>query len=416
MTWRRIILSLLFLLILPFSALSHARERGEIVGCKQIDYWDGHGETVYLLREEATGRIIELSFEQLRQRLSPPAWQQLIAIQNIRWEDGKKSIRFSVTPLANNFKQKYAKTLRKLKNARRGSSKVPKLSITKQEIALQAGTGQFNQDGLNTVVMTGDDRYFYNMAGVAAFCSLWYKVVYAEDGVTIQRVVLAETDAFFPANYFWQSDLSWQTILIHEFGHVLGYQHSTWTNDYMSYRRQMVTLDKLNDKNSNLWAQSYERDKIYYPATAAEAQTPRLLPLDGTVVDIFYAHAPDPNVNWVNLNENHPLALTNLRSFAGKPLELSVYIGKGATGKPIIKISGSELSSYQQVEGNLLLLGQETFYKKLQTQIIKKGKGQQIEGWYFGKALEVTIVVRGYMKASDSKPTELARTVWMIFQ
>lgn len=288
-TFLLLFLSCLSVFMLPVSTPAGTSGRDEIIGCRHIDYYDGTSDTIFLLREADTGRIQECTAYDLRKRLSPAAWQSLIVHYTGRWPDGKKSIRFQLTPLSSNHKKRFSKTLRKLKNARRGTTKVPKIKVTKTVAKMQKGTNQFNQaDGVNTIVMSSDDRYFGAKSGVAAFCILRWNTTYAGDGVTIERMLLTETDAFYPSNFFWQSELQWQTILIHEFGHVLGYQHSAWTNDYMSYRRQLITQNKLNDKNSDIWDVSRERDRLYYPGDKEEQDTPRLLPFDGTVIDIGY--------------------------------------------------------------------------------------------------------------------------------
>ena len=407
-----LLISSLLVFILPVSTPADASGRDEIIGFRHVDFIDGSSETLFLIQETNTGRISLCSIDELKTKLAPTAWQLLIVYMTKRWPDNKKTLRFELTPLANNYKKKFNTTLRKMKNARRGTSKVPKFKVTASVVKLQSGTNQFNQkDGINTIVMTPDDRYFWNMAGVAAYCIVYSDNVMGVDGITIKEILLTETDVFFPLDFFWQSNLQWQTVLIHEFGHTIGYDHSAWTNDYMSYRRQLVSLEKLNDKTSNLWATSQERDRIYYPAGADDKETPRLLPLEGTVIDIHYMHAPDPQYNWIDLNRYHPVALTNLKSFPGNNIELAVYHGPTAKGKPFIKLTGNEIQEVQNGKGNLLLFGKEALYKKLKNKITKNGKPKTIDNHSFGVALEATIVVKGYLTPDDNAPVTLTRTV-----
>ena len=261
------------------AAFATAEENLTIEGIKHIDFIDGSSLTRYLVREAGSDRLVEMSLAELKSRIPAAAWQQMVVIQTYRWRDGVKNVNFELTPLAKNNKKKFRSIIQKLKNKRRGSSAVPKLRLTNKVAQLEAGTDQFWDDSKNTLVMTGDDRYFQNMPGVAAYVVYGVDYIYSADSQAKQKVI-REVDAFFPEEFFWQSTLFWQMTIVHEFGHVLGYQHSCWTNDYMSYCTQMINSTTLWEKDNCIWDLSKERDRLYYPDDETEAAEPRLLPFD----------------------------------------------------------------------------------------------------------------------------------------
>jgi len=369
----------------------------KVVGTQCRALYDGTFEMYYLVQSGPDGPVKEMSLSDL-QRIAPTAWQKLVVTQDIRWE-GVTKVKWGKSPLAAAHKAEFNKVFKKLINKKRGSPKRPKMVIGSEVVQIPFTDPRTVQDNKNIIYMTQDDRYFVGKSSTAAYMNTWFGAeggIPLKDGKFTSPRKILETDGFFRSNHFSSTpgapgvkvdaSFSSDVVTVHEFGHAFGFQHTPYTNDYMSYRRQQVSAKTLKRKNSSVWKLSTERDKLYYD-DAYQANT-RMLPTDGTVLDITYLHAPGKNDQGLNTNAYHPMVVTSLKGFSGKQLAMSVYKGVVNPVQPpanaLFTIKGDSIDYFIRMEQgypfvrkyrlSLLNLGKEKYWKKLSKLITTSGK------------------------------------------
>ena len=431
---RKLTLAMVLACVITASALGADEVR--VVGNQCRAMYDGTFVMYYLVSDSATGIVREVKESDFK-RIYPAAWQKLVVTQNIRWE-GVSQVNWAMSPDAKPFKKKYNKIFKKLINKGRGTPLLPEFKLTGKVVQITQIDPRSVEDNTNTIYMTSDDRFFSGKSGVAAYMNTWFGSggsVGLQDGRFTSAHKITEADGFFRSDHFsvmpdpargisasFNSDL----VVVHEFGHAFGFQHTPYTNDYMSYRRQHIDAKALKNKNSDMWKLNNEKDKLYYDDNYASA--PRMMPLDGTVLDLTYLHAPGTSDDSLNMNSYHPIVITTLKGFSGKQMSLSVYKGTATAASPPAKalftIQGDSIDFFIRMESgypvvgkyrlSLLNLGQEKYWKKISKLVDKKGKAKQINGVSFAKAYECTIVVSGYMNEDSTQKQTVSAVVWFV--
>lgn len=430
---RKLTLAVVLACVITASAL--AADEIRVVGNQCRAMYDGTFEMFFLVADPATGAVHEVKESDFK-RIYPAAWQKLVVTQNIRWE-GVTQVNWSMSPDAKPYKRQYNKIFKKLINKSRGTPNLPKFKLTNSVVQVTSADPRNNTDGKNVIYMTADDRFFYGKPGVAAYMNTWFggSTSQLQNGKYINPHKIVETDGFFRSDHFsstpnpargigasFNSDL----VVVHEFGHAFGFQHTPYTNDYMSYRRQHISANTLKNKNSNMWKLNNEKDKLYYDDNYAS--TPRIMPLDGTVLDLTYLHAPGTSDDSLNMNSYHPIVVTTLKGFSGKQMSLAVFEGDVTATPPpakaLFKIQGDSIDYLIQMYNgypvvrkyrlSLLNFGQEKYWKKLSLLVSNKGMAKNINGVYFAKAVQCTIRVSGYMGEDSTQKKSVSAVVWFV--
>ena len=120
------------------------------------------------------------------------------------------------------------------------------------------------------------------------------------------------------------------------------------------------------------------------------------------------------------------MAITTLRPFPGKPLELIVYEGDKADKKVLFHISGGLHDWWSEkiarpwrkfhYDLSELYLADPSAFEKLYMAVATRGKHLVIDDVSFDNALEATIEIRGYMNEDDTKKTRIIRKVWFAYR
>ena len=429
-----LLIALASLFLMQSAATPFISGEARILGYRCLAFYDGHYEDRYLV-DDGAGNVTAMTWSEMVGAVSPAAWQKLVVKQDIRWEETSR-VDWAYSPYARNFQSEFKKVFKKFVNKNRGSQNVPDMKLTSKTVNV-VGDPRTAMDSQNVIYMTQDDRFFQGKSGVAAYMNVWFgsggSIPFKNGRFTSPHKIL-EVDGFFRSTQFdappvvdgivyesFNSDL----VLTHEFGHAFGFSHTPYTNDYMSYQTQHVNAKSLKKGSSDTWKLSKERDKMYYDDNYQSAA--RMLPLDGDVVDIRYLHAPNKSDDTLDGNSNHPLTVTSLKGFPGDEIEVSVYDGvvktTPAAKKPLFKIKGSSIdwtfdvsgtTVYRKYRLSILYVGLEKYWKKLNKAINQKGKKSKINGVTFNRAMQGTIVVKGYQNEGEAKKKTTSRTVWFV--
>lgn len=406
----------------------------EVAGFQCRAQYDGTYQIYYLVRDKATGVVQEMSEAELM-RASPAAWEQMVVTQDIRWE-GVSSVTWGMSTYAAQYKAEFGKVFSKYINGRSGTTKKPKFILGNETVPVTGTDPRTVMDNKNIIYMTADDQYFIGKTGTAAYMQTWWGSggsVSLQDGKYTSPRKILETDGFFRSNHFdyvpddvTAPSYNADVIIVHEFGHAFGYQHSPITCDYMAYTRHHVNAKALKKKTSNMWKLSFERDKLYYDDTYWTQA--RILPIEDNVLDIEYLHAPKSSDDSLDKNSYHPVVATNLKGHSGKKLQLAVYEGEvnvvPPPAKPIFTISGESVDYFIQMFSgypfvnkyrlSVLNLGQEKYWKKLNKLVTKKGQSKTLDGVNFPKAVQATIWVSGYLDEDQTQKRDTSVVVWFV--
>lgn len=425
----KVAFSVLFVSGLLLASPLSAHDDIEIVGYQWNAKYDGTCELLYLVKNWNIGTVSEMSLSEVR-KVAPAAWESLVVSQSIRWVD-KSNIVWGMSTYAKQFKSKYNKIFKKHLNKDRGTPGVPKFTLGNEVVQVNGVDPRTTTDGKNIIYMTSDDRFFIGKSGTAAYMNTWFGSggpVSLKDGKYTSPHKIVETDGFFRSDHFaappgYNDDLT----IVHEFGHAVGFQHSPYTHDYMSYRRQSINSKNFKNKGSIVWQLNKLRDKFYYDEAYYTSQA-RMLPEEGTVLDITYMHAPGKGDQNLDMNAYHPLVVTNLKGHSGKKVELTVYQGHVNVAPPPAKslftIRGESTDYFVQMFNgypfvrkyrlSLLNIGQEKYWKKLSKLVNKQGKKKKINGVTYNKAAQGTIKVKGCLDENQTQQRTISAKVWFV--
>ena len=442
------LVALILLVTYPPSLFSLAPEdEYRIVGQLFETYIDGRCDMSYTVENLETGQIEVMTTDQCRRSLPAEAIQPLLVINIQKWP-AFSIVEFGMTPDAVQFIDRYQAVIDKYLNERRGTNSAPKMTFT-DRIDDDVGTDwikKFCGDGKNTLVITEDDRYTGESGWLAR---AWF-------GYSNYTREIYEADVYFRWNHFDMqaykgfSDryMSPELTIVHEFGHLYGYMHTTWDNDIMNDCALNTCAESFENKNSNVWKQWKLRNKITYIEELAAY--PKLLPRQYDVVNLTYAISQEKGADKKEIHFNLPVAITTLKGIPGKPLKLHFYIGwleksylfrsKGIvtnsistetefkqsrpkalqmSGQPVVSVEGYIIDrdynggSYDYVQSRLSI-GQRQHWDILIDLLKKDGEEMEIYGQKYKKALKATLVVEGYLDPAVETKTWLMRRVYLV--
>lgn len=405
----------------PLNAQHQENENFEVVGQKFTMLMSGRCETSFIVKDRQIGAFREIKLAELHSSQPPTEFESLLVQYPCLWPSKVKEVEFGFTPDAYRLKSKFKKAFKKYVNRRRGSKKVPEISVVDRVDACSdtAWKGLFWGDGKNTIIITDDDRFF-GMAGRA-----WVFLTFDH---TARKI--SEADVYYRSNLFEdtgptgnkskQSKKNWfpNYVITHESGHIRGYWHTTWTNDYMMPYGPNVTDETFSKRRSVIWDLAKERDRLFYdPDSFGE---PVLLPLMNNVIDLSFAAAPDDVEDQFKKSYMRAILMTSLKGYPGKELKVEIYKGyveKWPTkNKLIVRLEGSVYGYLFLVDywASTLHIGQKDYWRDLIKVLEKRGGEETIDGITYSKALPVTIRVEGYTEENNGEKKTIFRHLYII--
>ena len=428
------------LLVFCSSCLVNAQDYEIQMATEILFFEDGSARVNQFVLDES-GKWINLRDLATGKSAAPAGFDQLLVTQNVMWHPSTKKILWDFTDLAKDNRKAFKKGMAKFIKKHRGTNKVPKFKATQQEVKVDEGLAdgpyqiQLQNDDHNTIIMTDHNRFFrFDAPNTVMKSWILSKATISNNPKTGRyegSMYTEEADLFFISDFFeraapafalppsYFTDL-WMAA---NFRLALSYTGTCWTNDILSIVRPHVDRDLFYGSNNELWDQSDYRDNLYYNDKWWEDEA-RLLPTEGTVIDIANADPPEND----DLDNDRPglFAITNLKGYPKKKMQVRIFRVIPDTSPPktelITSMKGGsidwedELGSignwYRTYWLSLLHFGQKSRWDDVNEAIQEHGTAQTIRGVDFDQVLEVIIEVKGKL-TEKGKTTKISQRNWV---
>ena len=429
--WFRFQLYLVVFFASLFSIKSTAIDSNEkIIGFKFLTYIDQKGnphcEEYYFVENQLTGEITARKPGEIQTHpssISPTAAKEhdegLFPHFFRRLPKGTTEIKIGFNTHANARREDFENIVRDYLNPHRGAAVRPLITLTDEVTYTDDIDGwDLHFDGRSMIYCHPDDHTYAEMfrgsyaAAASVHCDFAKGILY--------EVNVSYTYAFLFSNDRGRYE-SWFGTTIHEFGHVFGYRHIGLVEDFMSYRRP-YDYALFSNPDGVLWRNSKLKDKMTYGGKLKDGiykAKPKLLPTDYNHIDIKYLKTVGANLNIMG----HVIAMTTLKAYRKKPLELAVYRGKKVKDKKLLlKIDGINREIYktegllEKYEVSEIVFSREEDYLKLEAAVKQYGKPKAVFWRDYKYAMLATITVTGYKDPEAEKPKTLKRTVWFVLE
>jgi hypothetical protein len=424
------------LLILVSASDPVQSDTRKIIGVEYICALDGATEARFLVREGDRGRVesrLPEDIPQLVQETFPKlaAGKRLTPFTAIPYPmepDGIDKLEIRLNHLAATRRGLYKDVVRALINPLRGTRSKPRLVIKSGAVDTRGYSDEdFVDDGINMIYVHEDDRtwdtgYIGHSVGMAR---VYFD--YRENrflGADVTFTYRLYTDEIYQRQV---------QCLIHEYGHVFGYWHTGWPEDVMCYsgpwyiyRHQWHGFeDAFFETDSFLWQMSQAKDRLLYGGELVDGvytAEHEILPLDGALIDLEHLGI-HPDHAYLG---RHVIAMTTLKGYRGKPLELTIYRGDEAReNRRILSIKGYHPTladpDYQALlddyQVSYLYLNKQGDFRKLERAVRRHGEPLERNTLSYSHALPCTLEVTGYEGPDSQDPaTRQSRIVFAIRQ
>ncbi len=208
--------------------------------------------------------------------------------------------------------------------------------------------------------------------------------------------------------------------LIHEFGHIFGYYHTGWIEDFMSYVSPRYRLEYFWDPTNFVWDTSWLKDKMVYGgrrlADGNYKAPVEVLPPTDSVIGMEYlkVKASEPYLG------RHVMFLTTLKGYKNRPMRLTLYRGREVQlNKKIVSIRGYHpdfdepefAGLLENYNTSILYFTRQKDFKKLKRAVKRRGQPDNFYGVRYSHVLRVTAVIEGYRGPNDPELVTQTRTV-----
>jgi len=414
----------LFLVLIATPNPSSAQDMLELkdhylYGVQCTLYENGHVEDSWVLINKVDGSASLVSQSQLNSIAPAINWQSLVISQIIRWPQNTGTIEFVTTGDADQYVDFLNTVVDTFFNKKRGTANTVKINVTQRTIPLDPAQDytQFYGDGFNSILITADDEFIGD--GVTAYVTTALSLSGTQDanGEIHSRLIIGEADAYFRSHLVTSGYTLYPvSVIVHEFGHAIGYPHSLFPEDPMSYNRHSISLANLFEKPRVVKM----RDRLYY--NQAVRSTKQFV--TGKVIDLGYGKPPAKSEDSVNGNKHHPFAFTTLGGGDGNSLSVDVYRGKGVNPDRLIASASGEsfIQRYPDDNGTIwvfdyevgvLFIGNGAFYNSLKKNLNAYGVEKTIDGATYEKAIYVTFEATGNI-SGDGKPATVRTGAWIV--
>ena len=403
----------------------------KIIGVQSVCSLDGETQEQLLVRDLDLGtvqprrpdEIPDLIRSTFPEQAGSPRLTPFTAIPYPMAPDGIDKLEVQLNHLANTRRALYRDVVKGLINPLRGAREKPRLVLKKGVIDTSGYTDEdFVDDGINMIYVHEDDRtwdpgYIGHSVGMAR--------VYFD----FERNEFLGADVTFTYRLYTDEIFQRQVqCLIHEYGHVFGYWHTAWPEDVMCYSGPWYIYqhqwpgfeDAFFETDSFLWQMSQAKDQLLYGGTFEDGvytAEPNLLPMDGAIIDLEHLgiHPDDAYLG------RHVIAMTTLKGYRKKPLEMAIYRGDEAReGNLILRISGFHPTladpDYQALLDSYvvsyLYFNRQNDYRKLERAVLRHGEPMERNTLQYSHALWSTIRVTGYESPEGTQPVSRETRVW----
>jgi hypothetical protein len=411
-----------FVLVFLLTSVVSAQESDKrIIGEKFDLMSDGRCYEYLLVQNLRTGKIAAVKREEalrLVRNVSIPIAgknEGILPLVFRRFPHGMDSLDFCLNTHADQYRSKISWVLDDYINALRGTNNKPEITLTEEIIETEGNSFEDYLDGKNSIYTLPDDRVFWDEAKgrVAGYSVRRYDF---DTGVLQECDVALTFNCFrdYFSNYFL-------FMLGHELGHVFGYRHSSWIDDYMCYTCPSWEIELFHNPDGMFWNTGRLKDMLYYGGKIKKGiyrAIPKLMPLNGSLVDLQFLKTDlesDPII-W-----GHVLAATTLKGYKKKPLTLAVYRGdKIDESKLILTTTGFNRDIYKykgyygRYEVTDIMFRKPEEYDKLEQALRTYGTQMTVYGTDYTYSLLGTIAVTGYYNPDSRKPKTLKSTVTFI--
>lgn len=207
---------------------------------------------------------------------------------------------------------------------------------------------------------------------------------------------------------------------IHEFGHIFGYHHTGWIEDFMSYVAPRARTHYYWDRTNFVWDVSWLKDKLVYggsrQADGSYRAAVELLPPPESVIGMEFLRVDAPDANF----GRHVLFLTTLKGYRDRPMTLTLYRGREVRPKrKIVRIRGYHpyfddprfAGLLENYDTSILYFTRQKDFEKLDRAVHRFGEPGEFYGVPYTHVLTVTAVIEGYRGPDDAEPATQTLTV-----
>lgn len=398
----------------------------KIVGTQTICFEDGRSIERYLVRDLATGEVFARRPEEIPRLLEKTfrvsagsAGGGLTPWPTRRLPGDMKTLDFHLNSYADEHRAYFNRITRELINPLRPvKQRKPRLRIKKKVIDPVYREGamyrEFMDDGVNMIYTHPEDLGLpEELVGIAVGMATSY---WDFETFTYRGGDVALSAASLEGEYYERM----VRRFIHEFGHIYGYYHTGWVEDFMSYVCPWVRMEYYWDPTSFIWDTSWLKDKMIYGGKRGADGNYRasieLMPPPDAVIDMRYlkVKAPDTNLG------RHVLFATILKGYRERPMRFTLYRGTEVDQrKKIVSIRGHHpyfddsafAGLLENYNTSVLYFTRQKDFLKLKRAVKRHGKPDRFHDVGYSHVLPVTAVIEGYRGPNDPEPVTQTRTV-----
>ena len=450
------------LLTLAFAAVAPAEEDIVIAEVTKISK-SCQITREYLISDPSGGGYVALTAENLRRIAPTRTWSTAVIEMCHRWNAKRtRKIVFNITPDMKPYRLKFNKVAKKYHNQRRGTGNMPQAKIGKKITQVKPINeflnkwdfyDQFHRDGINLIILTDDDQFFWDPTGqfrlynedtvlvTWKFLS-WFEWKRTEGGRYVADEYITEADVYLRSDFFGLSKNAYSIMAIDSFRTAVGFRATIWAHDYLKNGLVIFATDaNILNANSDVWKKISEpRDKFYYEdkptnSPAAYLDTAILLPYAGEVLDIGgYVVPSTDDKEDQPLSETSTVFITNVKAFDGKK-KTTVLIERleklpdnKTKWTKVVKLTGNlndypwtdrytvngvPQKVYPTVFGEEIYIGRQSDLDKLENVVKNFGEQETIDGKTFPRAVKIRATIKGRLTENGSLK-KIVQEYWLI--